>query len=55
MRLKLERRRMMNKERNRRRKRMKVLERRQKRRDWIMKQIELGNMTKEHLELVYSR
>ena len=55
VRLKLERRRMMNKERNRKRKRQKVLERRQKRRDWIMEQIELGNMTKEHLELVYSR
>ena len=46
---------MMNKEQNRKRKRQKVLERRQKRRDWIMEQIELGNMTKEHLELVYSR
>ena len=53
--MKLERRRMLGKERNRRRKRQKVLERRQKRRDWIMQQIELGNMTKEHLELVYSR
>ena len=40
VRLKLERRRMMNKERNRKRKRQKVLERRQKRRDWIMEQIE---------------
>jgi len=46
---------MLSKERNRRRKRLKVLERRQKRRDWIMQQIEIGNMTKEHLELVYSR
>ncbi len=39
VRLKLERRRMMNKERNRKRKRKKVLERRQKRRDWIMEQV----------------
>jgi len=39
VRLKLERRRMMNKERNRKRKRKKVLERRQKRRDLIMEQV----------------
>ena len=46
---------MRRREYNRRAKHQKVLERRKRRRDYIMQQIELGNMDKSALALIYSR